>query len=48
MVEASNTTPKPASLRVTVVCLGAVTDPALVVKRVLLSRPLHPRKVAKR
>ncbi len=48
MVEASNTTPKPASLRVTVVCLGPVTDPTLVVKRLLLSRPLHPpRKVAK-
>ncbi len=47
MVEASNTTPKPASLRVTVVCLGPATDPALVVKRLILSRPLHPRKAAK-
>ncbi|MGI8802353.1 MAG: hypothetical protein ACR2KV_09310 [Solirubrobacteraceae bacterium] len=46
LAEASNTTPQSASLRITVVCAGPVTDLARITKRQILQRPL--RKAARR
>lgn len=42
LAEARNTTGQTASLRITAVCAGPVTDARLVVRRTILSRPLHP------
>jgi hypothetical protein len=42
LAEARNTSAQAASLRITVVCAGPSTNAKAVVKRTILSRPLHP------
>jgi hypothetical protein len=46
--EARNTTGQAASLRITAVCAGPVSNAAAVRGRVILSRRLHPPKAKKR